>query len=61
MGTRKAAGACEYGTEPLGFIKREECLHWLRTCELLRKGSVPWSRSVSQSVSLNCHCWQPPP
>jgi hypothetical protein len=39
----QVAGSCEYGDEPWGSIKCGEFLEWLRTFQLLRKNSVPWS------------------
>jgi hypothetical protein len=40
---REATGSCKCGNEPSCFIKYEEFLDWLRTCQLLRKVSVAWS------------------
>lgn len=35
------AGPCEYNNEPLGSIKRVECLDWLRNYQLFKKHSFP--------------------
>jgi hypothetical protein len=36
-------GACECGSEPLGSIKYGKFLENLRTCQLLKNYSAPWS------------------
>jgi hypothetical protein len=36
-------GCCEHGNEPSGSIKCWTILEWLRTWQLLKKGSAPWS------------------
>jgi len=36
-----AARFCEKGNEPSGSTKCMEFLEWVRTCELIRKGSAP--------------------
>jgi hypothetical protein len=46
--TGKVAGTCECGNEPSGSIKCGEFLDWLRTCQLLKKYSSPWSEEVSE-------------
>ena len=42
-GSRRVAGSCKCGDKPSGSIKCGEFVEWLRTCELLRKASVPCS------------------
>jgi len=46
------AGACECGNAPSGSIKCGEFLDWLRTGQLLRKDSAPWSKLQIEVVSL---------
>ena len=46
------AGSCGCGDEPLGSIKCEVFLDWLKTCRLLRKDSAAWSWIVSNSTSF---------
>ena len=38
------AGTCECANEPSGSIKCGEFLDYLRTEELLKKDSAPWSK-----------------
>jgi hypothetical protein len=37
------AGTCEWGIELSGSTKLGEFLDWLRTDQLLKKDSAPWS------------------
>ena len=39
----RQAGTCKCGNEPSGSIKCGECLEYLRTGQLLKKDSAPWS------------------
>ena len=41
------AGTCEFGNEPSGSIKCGEFLGLLRTDEILKKDSAPWSKPVT--------------
>ena len=43
------AGTCKRGYEPSGSIKCGQFLDYLRTGELLKKDSAPWSELLSQS------------
>jgi hypothetical protein len=36
-------GSCDYGNEPLGSIKYRGFIESLRTCQLLKNYSAPWS------------------
>ena len=47
----QVAGCCECGNEPSGSIKCGEFLDQLRTSQLLKKNSAPWSYLVSQLAS----------
>ena len=47
----QVAGTCQCGNEPSGFIKFGEFLDQLRTGQLLKEGSAPWSKLVSKLVS----------
>ena len=38
------AGSCECGNEPLGSIKCGEFLDKLRSDQLLKKDTAPWSK-----------------
>jgi hypothetical protein len=38
------AGSCDYGNETSGPIKYGEFLEWLRTGQLLKKESAPWTK-----------------
>jgi hypothetical protein len=40
---RIGKGTCECGNEPSGFIKCRECLDYVRTEQLLKRDSTPWS------------------
>ena len=63
-GQGQVAGSCECGNEPSGSIKCGEFVDWLRTSQLVRKDSAPWSQLVSQLVSLlqrsNSHIYYRP-
>ena len=54
------AGTCECGNELLDSIKCGQFLEWLRTSQLLKKGSAPYSKKVSKCVKRemyeNKHC-----
>ena len=46
---------CECGNEPSGSVKCGEFLDWMKTGQLLKKDSAPWSkqvRKVNYSYSL---------
>ena len=43
-GEGQVAGTCECGNEPSGSIKFGEFLDWLKTGQLLKKDSAPWSK-----------------
>jgi hypothetical protein len=42
----QVAGACICGNEPSGSVTYEEYDDWLRTGQLLKKDSAPWSEQV---------------
>ena len=43
LGQGQVAGTCECGNQPSGSIKCEEFLDQLKTSQLLKKDSTPWS------------------
>ena len=43
-GQGQVAGTCECGNEPSGSIKRGDLLDQLKTGQLLKKDSAPWSK-----------------
>ena len=62
-GQGQVAEACEYGNEPSGSMKCGEFLDQLQTSQLLKKDSVPWSKSVlvfsthnGDDTPQNCKC-----
>ena len=52
-GQRQVADACECGNEPWGSVKCEEFLDQLKTCQLLKEDSAPWSKKKSEGVFLH--------
>ena len=50
-GQRQVASCCECGNELQGSIKYREFLDRLRTCQLLKNDSAPWTHLVSQIVT----------
>ena len=42
-GQGQVVGICEYGNEPSGSLKYGEFLDQLKTGQLRKKGSAPWS------------------
>ena len=46
------AGTCECGNARSGSMKCGEFLDWLRTGQLLKKDSAPWSKLPIQVISL---------
>ena len=51
-GQGQVVGTCECANELSGSIKCGEFLDWLRTGQLLKKDSVPWSKQVSKYSAL---------
>jgi hypothetical protein len=45
-------GSCEHGNEPSGSIKCWEVLEYVHNWQLLKKGSAPWSRLVTDISAL---------
>ena len=43
-GQEQVAGTCECGNEPLGSLKCGEFLDQMKTGQLFKKDSVPWSK-----------------
>ena len=50
LGQGQVAGTYECGNEPSGSKKCGEFLDWLKTCQVLKKGSAPWGKQVSYIV-----------
>ena len=46
LGQGQVTGICECSNEPSGSIKCEEFLDWLKTGQLFKKDSAPWSSAV---------------
>ena len=43
-GQGQVARTCEYGNETSGSVKCGEFLDWLKTGQLLKKDSAPWTK-----------------
>ena len=49
-GYGQLAGTCDCGNEPSGSIKFGVFLDFLKTCQLLRKDSAPWSDVIDMTI-----------
>ena len=58
LGQGQMAGTCDFGNEPSGSIKCGEVLDQVKTGQLLKKGSAPWSMGYKVKTLQNWYFYQ---